>query len=233
MGATNDYQGKEVDCDRRRSGYCERNARARVVGARGTHLFAAAPAVIAAQPSSASQPVASPTSAPGTQPGTTVELSPAEITAAGVQVAEVRTALLKMDIDAFGRVEQPEAQLAAVSARIGGRVDKLYVQYTGERVRSGQPVADIYSPEVATSIEEYRLAEDNRNGLRQSDDAFARAQADALVKASQHKLELWGVNRKQMEAPGNGGVPHVTIYASANGNSRRSQGDAGAICECG
>ena len=163
------------------------------------------------------RPQPQPTSDTGTQPGTTVELTPAEITAAGVQVAEVRTASLKTDIDAFGRVEQPEAQLAAVSARIGGRVDKLYVQYTGERVRSGQPVADVYSPEVATAIEEYRLAEENRNGLHQSDDAFARAQADALVKASQHKLELWGITGKQIDAPEKEGVPHVTIYAYASG----------------
>ena len=109
---------------------------------------------------------------------------------------------LKTDIDAFGRVEQPEAQLAAVSARIGGRVDKLYVQYTGERVSSGQPVADIYSPEVATAIEEYRLAEENRNQLSQSDDAFARAQADALVKASQHRLELWGIAEQAVGGAG-------------------------------
>ncbi len=153
----------------------------------------------------------------GTAPGTTVELTPAEITAAGVQVAEVRTAALKMDIAAFGRVEQPEAQLAAVSSRIGGRVDKLYVQYTGERVRNGQPVADIYSPEVATAIEEYHLAEENRNQLKQSDDASARTQADALVKASQHKLELWGISGKQSDAPEKAGVPHVTIYSYASG----------------
>jgi len=153
----------------------------------------------------------------GTEPGTRVELTPAEITAAGVQVAEVRTAALKTDIAAFGRVEQPEAQLAAVSARIGGRVDKLYVQYTGERVRSGQPVADIYSPEVATAIEEYHLAEENRNQLKQSDDAFARTQADVLVKASQHKLELWGISGKQSDAPEKDGVPHVTIYSYASG----------------
>jgi Cu(I)/Ag(I) efflux system membrane fusion protein len=153
----------------------------------------------------------------GTEPGTIVELTPAEITAAGVQVAEVRTAALKTDIAAFGRVEQPEAQLAAVSARIGGRVDKLYVQYTGERVRSGQSVADIYSPEVATAIEEYHLAEENRNQLSQSDDASARAQADALVKASRRKLELWGISAKQTDAPEKDGVPHVTIYAYASG----------------
>jgi Cu(I)/Ag(I) efflux system membrane fusion protein len=153
----------------------------------------------------------------GTEPGTVVELTPAEINAAGVQVAAVRTATLKTDIAAFGRVEQPEAQLAAVSARIGGRVDKLYVQYTGERVRSGQPVADIYSPEVATAIAEYHLAEESRNQLNQSDDANARLQADALVKASQHKLELWGISDKQSDAPEKSGVPHVTIYSYASG----------------
>ena len=177
------------------------------------------------RPVSAASNTASPVAAPqdknqaqqGTEPGTTVELTPAEITAAGVQVAEVRTAALKTDIAAFGRVEQPEAQLAAVSARIGGRVDKLYVQYTGERVRSGQPVADIYSPEVATAIEEYHLAEENRNQLKQSDDASARMQADAMVKASQHKLELWGINGKQSDAPEKDGVPHVTIYSYASG----------------
>ena len=188
-----------------------------VFEARRTHFFAAEPAAVAARPATGAQPEIGATTNSGTQPGTTVELTPAEITAAGVQVAEVRTAALKTDIDAFGRVEQPEAQLAAVSARIGGRIDKLYVQYTGERVQRGQPVADIYSPEVATAIEEYRLAQENRNGLRQSDDAYARTQADALVKASQRKLELWGIAGKQTDTPGTEVVPHVTIYAYASG----------------
>jgi Cu(I)/Ag(I) efflux system membrane fusion protein len=159
-----------------------------------------------------------PESDPGTQPGTTLELTPAEITAAGVQVAEVQSAVLKTNIDSFGRVEQPEAQLAAVSARIGGRVDKLYVQYTGESVRRGQAVADVYSPEVATAIEDYRLSQENRGRLGQSDDPAARAQADALVAASQRKLELWGITGKQMEATETSGVPHVTIYAYASGS---------------
>jgi Cu(I)/Ag(I) efflux system membrane fusion protein len=184
-----------------------------LISARGMHPVAAsanaATSVAATQRSESAQQ--------GTEPGTTVELTAAEITAAGVQVAQVRTAALKNDIAAFGRVEQPEAQLAAVSARIGGRVDKLYVQYTGERVRNGQPIADIYSPEVATAIEEYHLAEENRNQLKQSDDAFARTQADALVRASQHKLELWGISGKQSDAPEKSGVPRITIYSYASG----------------
>ena len=154
----------------------------------------------------------------GTQPGTTLSLTPAEITAAGVQVAEVRSAALRTNIASFGRVEQPEAQLAAMSARIGGRVDKLYVQYTGESVRRGQPIADIYSPEVATAIADYRLSQETRNQLRQSDDPNARTQADALVTASQRKLELWGISEKQINAPETSGVPHITLYASATGS---------------
>jgi Cu(I)/Ag(I) efflux system membrane fusion protein len=192
-----------------------------LIATHGAHIFASETAASAPQPGAPSRAATPPNTDTGTQPGTTVELSPAEITAAGVQVAAVRTAMLRTDIDAFGRVEQPEAQLAAISSRIGGRVDKLYVQYTGEKVRSGQPVADIYSPEVATAIEEYRLAVENRNGLRQSDDVYAHTQADALVKASQRRLELWGISNKetgkQMDAPAADGVPDVTISAYASG----------------
>lgn len=184
----------------------------------GHHIYAAENTLSASM--SMKQPVATaqPNADEGTQPGTTLELTPAEITAAGVQVAEVRMAALKTDIDAFGRVEQPEAQLTAVSARIGGRVDKLYVQYTGESVRRGQAVAEVYSPEVATAVEDYRLAQENRKQLKDSDDPGARAQADALVNASQRKLELWGVNQGQIDAPETGDVPHTTLYASASGS---------------
>ena len=185
---------------------------AAVLMGRGTYAAekpAPARATPAAEPPAADQ---------STQPGTTLQLTPSEITAAGVQVAEVRTAALTTGIASFGRVEQPEAQLAAISARIGGRVDKLYVQYTGESVRRGQPVADVYSPEVATALADYRLSQETRNQLRQSDDPSARTQADALVNASQRKLQLWGINEKQIDAPESTGVPHITLYASATGS---------------
>src|SRR5947207_6965110 len=149
--------------------------------------------VFASQPAPASAPMqpaartATQETQQGTQPGATLQLTPSEMTAAGVQVADVHTAVLKTSIDALGRVEQPESQLAAVSAWIGGRVDKLYVQYTGERVRRGERVADLYSPVVATALEEYRLAQENRSRLGQSDDSYAQAQADSLVEASRRK----------------------------------------------
>ncbi len=193
-----------------------------VIAVRSVHVFASQPAGASAMPDMQPGRAAAPESQQGTMPGTTLQLTPSEMTAAGVQVAEVRTALLKTNIDAFGRVEQPESQLAAVSAWIGGRVDKLYVQFTGERVRRGQRVADLYSPEVATALEEYRLAQENRSRLGQSDDPYARAQAESLVTASQRKLELWGITAEQIDsaakgAPSASGVPHVTIFANGVG----------------
>jgi Cu(I)/Ag(I) efflux system membrane fusion protein len=189
-----------------------------VLAVRSGHVFASQPAPPGA-PMQAQAGRAAREPQQGTQPGTTVQLTPAEMTAAGVQIGEVRTAVLKTSIDAFGRVEQPESQLAAVSAWIGGRVDKLHVQYTGERVRRGQPVADIYSPEVATALEEYRLAKEQRGRLSRSDDSYALVQADALADAGRRKLELWGITPEQIDRGGAAanGVPHITIYANAEG----------------
>ena len=168
----------------------------------------------------AATPVSQPetkATAPAVEEGSSLQLSPEEITAAGVQVAEVKMARLKTDIDAFGRVEQPEERLAALSARVGGRIDRLYVQYTGERVRRGQAIAEVYSPEVSTATDEYRLALGNRERLKASDDKDAIAAANSLVAASQRRLELWGISESQISRGEDHGVPHVTLYASAGG----------------
>lgn len=151
-----------------------------------------------------------------TQPGATVQLSPDEITAAGVQIAEVKTARINTSFEAFGRVEDPETQLQTISARISGRIDSLFLQYTGQPVRRGAAVAELYSPDVAAGIEEYRLARANRERLS-SADSDAIAAAESLVSASRRKLELWGVSDKQIDAAPAAGTPHVTIYSNASG----------------
>jgi membrane fusion protein, copper/silver efflux system len=143
-----------------------------------------------------------------------IQLSPDEINAAGVQLAEVHLAKLKTDVDAFGRVEQPEAQLSVIPARVGGRIDRLHVQYTGEKVFRGQPVAELYSPDAASAIEEYRLALQSRERL-ESARPEAIQQANDLVKASRSRLELWGISETQIDS--SGAVAHITIYAPSGG----------------
>jgi membrane fusion protein, copper/silver efflux system len=142
-----------------------------------------------------------------------VQLSPDEINAAGVQLAEVRTARLSTNVDAFGRVEQPESQLAVIPARIGGRIERLHVQYTGQQVRRGQAVAEVYSPEAAASVDEYQLAVQSREKLASANQE-ARNQADELVSASKRRLELWGISGKQLDG---GHETRLTIYSPVSG----------------
>jgi membrane fusion protein, copper/silver efflux system len=155
----------------------------------------------------------------GTEPGTTVQLDADEINAAGVQLAQVSSARLKTSVESVGRVEQPEAQLATVPARVSGRIDKLYVQFTGESVRRGQAVAEIYSPDLVASAEEYRLAIQNRERMQGSSEKSAVESSNDLVAASRRRLELWGVSKRQIEAAGTGTAGlHATIYAQSGGS---------------
>src|SRR5271169_5757432 len=71
----------------------------------------------------------------GTEPGSKIELSEDEQKAAGVQISEVRRRQLTTEISAFGRVEDPESRLSTISARVAGRIDKLYLQYTCQNVQ--------------------------------------------------------------------------------------------------
>jgi RND family efflux transporter MFP subunit len=154
----------------------------------------------------------------GTEPGTSVHLDADEINAAGVQLAKVSTARITTTVEAVGRVEQPEAQLATVPARVSGRIDKLYVQFTGESIRAGQAVAEIYSPDLVASAEEYRLALQNRERMRSSSEKEALENANDLVAASRRRLQLWGVSDKQIEAAATGTAGlHVTMYAPSGG----------------
>jgi RND family efflux transporter MFP subunit len=128
-----------------------------------------------------------------------VQLTDKEQTAIGVETAEVKRQSVRKEIDAPGKVTEPETGIGTISARIGGRIDKLLVTFTGETVSSGQPVALIYSPEVFTAGEEYRLALDNRQRLNASKEGQALRDADELVRASRRRLELWGVGGQQID----------------------------------
>ena len=96
----------------------------------------------------------------------------------GLQTALVQQRMIRRELLTVARVEEPETQLASISARIGGRIDKLLMDFTGQPVRRGQPTAEIYSPEILSSAEEYKLAIENRKRLAGSTESQAISGAD-------------------------------------------------------
>src|ERR1017187_2268736 len=148
---------------------------------RASHKHAAAVATPEGDKGSAMPEKSQPTMDSGTEPGSTVELTEDEQKAAGVQISEVRHQRLTTEISALGRVEEPESRLSAISARLAGRIDKLYLQYTGQNVQRGQAIADIYSPELLSASEEYKLALDSRNQLKAAAEPEAIQAADDQI----------------------------------------------------
>ncbi|HEX3553842.1 MAG TPA: efflux RND transporter periplasmic adaptor subunit [Thermoanaerobaculia bacterium] len=132
-------------------------------------------------------------------PGATVELSPEAVSAAGVTTAEVKPATLHHAVRAAGTLQTDETTLVHVAARVAGRLDHLYLNFTGEPVRRGAPIYAIYSPDLVASGREYVLALGNLARSREGGDAGYVESAESLVQAATTRLSLWGLGRDQID----------------------------------
>ena len=167
------------------------------------------------------QPTASSTEPGSTNSPTasTVQLSEQEQQQIGVQTVVVERRNLQRALSTIAQVEQPESELASVSARVSGRIDKLFVDFTGQRVRRGQEIALIYSPEIYSTAEEYRLALASRKRLGSGAEPQAISGADDLVGAARRRLELWGLTVQQIDEIASSPKAQIDlpIYSPANG----------------
>jgi membrane fusion protein, copper/silver efflux system len=152
------------------------------------------------------------------EPLANVQLTDDEQRSIGLQTSAVEFRSLRQELVAVGRVDEAETKIANISARIGGRIDQLHVGFTGQPVRVGQAIAEIYSPEVLSSSEEYRLALENRKRLGAAEPQ-AITGADELVVASRRRLELWGLTPQQIQniATSEQAQIDLTIFSSVNG----------------
>ena len=152
-------------------------------------------------------------------PPSSVQLTDDEQRSIGLQTSVVQARSIHRELQAAARVEEPETQLANISARIGGRIDKLHVDFTGQPVTRGQAIAEIYSPEVFTAAEEYKLALESRKHLGGAAESQALTGADDLIAASRRRLELWGLTAQQIDSIATSDKPQLdlTIFSPASG----------------
>jgi RND family efflux transporter MFP subunit len=148
-----------------------------------------------------------------------IQLNQKEQTDIGVETVEVTRHNLQRALMAVAKVDEPETQSASISARIGGRIDKLYLDFTGQQVRRGQTIASLYSPEVFSTAEEYRLALENRKRLGTVAESLAVSGAEDLVNASRRRLELWGLTPQQLDEIASSAKPQIElpIYSTVSG----------------
>lgn len=96
------------------------------------------------------------------------------------------------DIRLLGQVEANETTLKTVTAWTGGRIDKLRVNTTGSRVRAGQVIATLYSPEVFAAHQDLLVAQRQVDRMAAGAPS-ARSAAAAALDAARQRLRLLGV----------------------------------------
>lgn len=116
-----------------------------------------------------------------------VKMSPA-----AMQLADIQTALIEKEtpvkrVQLNGKVQPDETQVFSQSSHLPGRIEQLMINYTGERVREGQTLAMIYSPELVTAQEELFEAYKIREAQPQ------------LYQAAREKLKNWKLTTDQID----------------------------------
>ena len=141
---------------------------------------------------------------PDEGPGT-IRISPDVVNNLGVRTAIVSYKSLHTEINTVGYVAYDEDKLVHIHPRVQGWIEKLYVKAIGDPVKKGQPLYEIYSPELVNAQEELLLALDRKNS-RLISAAENRLSALQLPKSSIVKLK----KTKKVQQT-------ITFYSPQNG----------------
>ena len=164
--------------------------------------------------------------------GPAVTIDPVVVQNMGVRTAPVERASIQQQIRAVGYLEEPEPLHRDVNLRVSGWIEKLYADTDGMPIEKGQPLFELYSPEIQVAVEELIAA---RKSLEAVGDEQAKRVAQTLYQATARKLELWGLDKAQVEqlakrdrAPGT-----VTFAAPIGGHLTEKRVYEGAGVEAG
>jgi hypothetical protein len=150
--------------------------------------------------------------------GDVVSIEPAVIQTIGVRTMPVEVRSLSREIRSTGRFEMDESGAHMVTVRTPGWVEALYVNYEGALVEQGQPLLDLYSPDLVATQEEYLLAYRNARRMSASPIDGMAADADRLLAAAKRRLLLWELRRPRSQSSRAPGLPcarSVSTYRPA------------------
>lgn len=153
---------------------------------------------------------------------TTVEIDPDRQQLIGLKITEVTRGPVGGAWRTVGRIAMDETRVRHVNLKVPGFVEQIYVDFIGKKVRKGDRLFSLYSPELLASQEEYLLALKTRGALAKAGDTAAQndsADGSALVAAARRKLSLWDISEAEIDRVASTGTPTktLTIYSPVSG----------------
>lgn len=148
-----------------------------------------------------------------------VMVSPERQQLIGLKTGLVEYRSIERTIRTVGVVEFDERRLADVNIKIEGWIESLFVNFTGEAVKKGQPLLTIYSPDLVSTQEEHLQALRARETLAKSRFADIVSGAETLVNASRRRLQYWDISDEDIATLERTGTPRksLTIYSPIDG----------------
>ena len=147
---------------------------------------------------------------PGSRSRVPIDVSPDVMQTLGVRIEPVTREALTETIEAVATVAPDESRISHVHTRVGGWVEQLDVNTTGEAVRAGQPLARVFSQELLSSQTEYLAA---RHAVA------ASGISSAVVASGRTRLTVLGMTPDEISAIESSGEPRrlVTVVAPRSG----------------
>jgi len=159
-----------------------------------------------------------------------VEISPEQQKLIGVKTVKVKMLPLQKIIRTVARLEADESRLATVNAKIEGWIEKLYVPLTGSYVKKGDPMVEIYSPELIATQQEFlsalswvketEAADSDKTKISSRDlNLMLARDAAATLAAARQRLLLWDIAEEQIKKIEQTGktVRTLTLSSTASG----------------
>ncbi len=154
--------------------------------------------------------------APGGPPAVVVD--PAVVQDMGVRTAEVTRGPVVLSVRTVGTLDVPEPGLHDVSPKVGGWIRKLYANQDGQHVRAGEPLFELYSPDLIADGGELVGAARAVRALGPTADASVRQSAEALVTSAERKLSLLDVPEAEVRSMADRlVVPTTVTFGSPSG----------------
>ncbi len=127
-----------------------------------------------------------------------ISLDPRQRMLANVATSKVTRKYLSQDVFTVGKIAVDEQTVRKVSSRYAGRVERLDVNFTGQRVKKGQRIMTIYSPEIMATQKEYLIAKDSMDRLASSEFKEISEGTAGVLEAARTRMKLWGLTDAQV-----------------------------------
>ena len=152
-----------------------------------------------------------------------------------IQTSPVERRAVMREVRMVGKLDYDETGLASITAWVPGRLDRLYVDYTGVQVKKGDHLVYLYSPDLLAAQNDLKRAAQALDNLRPNAPDVLKKTAQLTLDGSREKLRRWGLTDGQIDRAEKQGVSseHVTIYAPIAGTVIHRSGQEGAYVSTG